>query len=67
MAERHIEGPNAYAELRSRAAAYIGEKIVQQGRAPMKIGEVEDGGAQIDEVWRMSEKKEDRKKEGRKE
>ena len=49
MVERYTDGPNAYAELRSRVAAYVGENTVQQGHAPMEIGEVEDG-AQLDEV-----------------
>ena len=31
-------------------AAYVGENTVQQGHAPMEIGEVEDGDAQLDEV-----------------
>ena len=30
MAERYIEGPNTYPELRSRVAADVGEKMIQQ-------------------------------------
>ena len=41
MAERYIEGPNTYPELRSRVAAYVTEKMIQQSHAPMDIGEVE--------------------------
>ena len=41
MAERYIEGPNTYPGLRSRVAAYAGEKMIQQRHAPMDIGEVE--------------------------
>ena len=41
MAERYIEGPNTYPELRSRFAAYVGEKMIQQSHVPMDIGEVE--------------------------
>ena len=40
MAERYIEGPNMYLELKSRAAAHV-EKMIQQSYAPMDIGEVE--------------------------
>ena len=36
MAERYIEGPNTYPELRSRVAAYVGEKMIQQSHVPMK-------------------------------
>ena len=50
MVERYTDGPNAYAVLRSRVAAYVGENTVQQGHAPMEIGEVEDGDAQHYEV-----------------
>ena len=53
MAERYIEGPNTYPELRSRVAAYVGEKI-QQSHVPMDIGEVEGeiegSDDQIDEL-----------------
>ena len=52
MAERYIEGPNTYPELRSRVAAYVGEKMIQQ--MPMDIGEVEgeieSSDDQIDEL-----------------
>ena len=41
MAERYIEGPNTYPELRVRVAACVGEKMIQQSCAPMDIGEVE--------------------------
>ena len=41
LAERFIEGSNTYPELRSRVAAYVGEKMIQQSHAPMDIGEVE--------------------------
>ena len=41
MAERYIEGPNMYLELKSRAAAHVEEKMIQQSYAPMGIGEVE--------------------------
>ena len=37
MAERYIEGP----ELRTRVAAHVGEKMIQQSHVPMDIGEVE--------------------------
>ena len=51
MAERYIEGPNTYPELRSRVAANVGEKMIQQ---PMDIGEVEGeiegSDDQIDEL-----------------
>ena len=54
MAERYIEGPNTYPELRSRVAAYVGEKMVQQSHVPMDIGEVEGeiegSDDQIDEL-----------------
>ena len=54
MAERYIEGPNTYPELRSRVAAYVGEKMIQQSHVPMDTGEVEGeiGGSdnQIDEL-----------------
>ena len=55
MAERHIEGPNTYPELRSRVAAHVGEKMIQQSsHAPMDIGEVEGEAEgsddQIDEL-----------------
>ena len=43
MAGRYVEGPNTYPELRSRVAAYVGEKMIQQSYAPMDIGEVEGG------------------------
>ena len=35
MAERYVEGPNTYIELRSKIATYIGEKLAQsaQGRS----------------------------------
>ena len=50
MAERYIEGPNTYPELRSRVAAYVGEKMI----VPMDIGEVEGeiegSDDQIDEL-----------------
>ena len=39
MAERYIEGPNTYPELRSREN--VGEKMTQQSHVPMDIGEVE--------------------------
>ena len=41
MAERYIEGPITYPELRSRVAAYVGKKMIQQSHVPMDIGEVE--------------------------
>ena len=41
MAERYIEGRSTYPELRSRVAAYVGEKMIQQSHVPMDIGEVE--------------------------
>ena len=54
MAERYIEGPNTYPELRSRVAAYVGEKMIQQSHVPMDIGEVEGeiegSDDQIDEL-----------------
>ena len=54
MAERYIEGPNTNPELRSRVAAYVGEKMIQQSYAPMDIGEVEGEAEgsddQIDEL-----------------
>ena len=54
MAERYIEGPNTYPELRSRFAAYVGEKMIQQSHVPMDIGEVEGeiegSDDQIDEL-----------------
>ena len=37
MAERYVEGPNTYPELRSRVAAYVGEKMIQQSHVPMNI------------------------------
>ena len=37
VAERHIEGPNTYLELRSRVAAYVGDKRVQQSYAPWTL------------------------------
>ena len=42
MAERYIEGPNTFVELRSRIANYVGEKLVVQSCAPMEIGEIDD-------------------------
>ena len=41
MAERCMEGPNTYPELRARVRVHVGEKLVQsgQGTAPMDIGE----------------------------
>ena len=54
MAERYIEGPNTYPELRSRVAARVGEKMIQQSHVPMDIGEVEGeiegSDDQIDEL-----------------
>ena len=54
MAEGYIEGPNTDYELRSRVAAYVGEKMLQQSHAPMDIGEfegeVESSDDQIDEL-----------------
>ena len=54
MAERYIEGPNTYPGLRSRVAAYVGEKMIQQSHVPMDIGEVEGeiegSDDQIDEL-----------------
>ena len=54
MAERYVEGPNTYPELRSRVAAYVGEKMIQQSHVPMDIGEVEgeieSSDDQIDEL-----------------
>ena len=54
MAERYIEGPNTYPELRSRVAAYVGEKMIQRSHVPMDVGEVEGeiegSGGQIDEL-----------------
>ena len=50
MAERYIEGPNTYVDLRSRIAAYVGEKLVQQGHAPMDIGEVGRADDLLNEV-----------------
>ena len=54
MAERYIEGPNTYPELRSRVAAYVGERMIQQSHVPMDIGEVEGeiegSDDQIDEL-----------------
>ena len=54
MAERYIEGPNTYPELRSRVAAYVGEKMIQQSQVPMDFGEVEGeiegSDDQIDEL-----------------
>ena len=54
VAERYIEGPNTYPELRSRVAAHVGEKMIQQNYAPMEIGEVEgevgSSDDQIDEL-----------------
>ena len=54
MAERYIKGPNTYPELRSRVAAYVGEKMIQQTYAPMDIGvvegEVEGSDDQINEL-----------------
>ena len=41
MGERYIEGPNTYPDLRSRVAAYVGERMIQQSHVPMDIGEVE--------------------------
>ena len=53
MAERYIEPPNTYPELRSRVAAYV-EKMIQQSYVPMDIGEVEGEAEgsddQIDEL-----------------
>ena len=48
MTDRDTEGPNTDAVLRSRVAAYVGEKMVQQGHAPLESGEVEDADAQLD-------------------
>ena len=54
MADRYVEGPNTYLELRSRVAAYVGEKMTQQRCAPMDIGKVggvaEGSDDQIDEL-----------------
>ena len=54
MAERYIEGPNTYPELRSRVPAFVGEKMIQQSHVPMDIGEVEGeiegSDDQIDEL-----------------
>ena len=54
LAERYIEGTNTYPELRSRVAAHVGEKMIQQSYAPMDIGEVEgevgSSDDQIDEL-----------------
>ena len=54
MAERYIEGSNTYPELRSRVAAHVGEKMIQQSYAPMDIweveGEVGSSDDQIDEL-----------------
>ena len=54
MAERYIEGPNTYPALRSRVAAHVGEKTIQQSHVPMDIGEVEGeiegSDDQIDEL-----------------
>ena len=54
MAERNIEGPNTYPELRSRVAAYGGETMIQQSYAHMDIGvvkgEPEGSDDQIDEL-----------------
>ena len=53
-AERYFEGPNTNLELRSRVAAYVGEKMIQQCRAPIDTGEVEGevegSDYQIDEL-----------------
>ena len=38
MAERYIEGPNTYPELRSRVSAYVGETLIQHSYVPMDIG-----------------------------
>ena len=37
VAERYIEGPNTYPELRSWVAACVGEKMIQQSHAPTDI------------------------------
>ena len=54
LAERYIKGTNTYPELRSRVAARVGEKMIQQSHAPMDIGEVEGevegSDDQIDEL-----------------
>ena len=42
MVERYIEGTNTYPELRSRVAACVGEKMIQQSHVPMDIGEVKE-------------------------
>ena len=41
---------DTYADCRSRVAAHVGEKITQQGQAPMHIGGVECGSDQLEEV-----------------
>ena len=54
MEERYIEGTNTYPELRSRVAAYVWEKMIQQSHVPMDIGEaegeIEGSDDQIDEL-----------------
>ena len=54
MADRHIEGPSTYPELRRCVAAHVGEKMIRQSYAPMDVGEVEEevegSDNQIDEL-----------------
>ena len=63
MAERYIEGSNTYLELRSRVAAYVGEKMIQPSHVPMDIGEVEGkiegSDDQIDELARREKREAD--------
>ena len=47
MAERYIEIQNMCEEVRSRAAASVGEKTVQHGHTPAEIGDVEGGDASL--------------------
>ena len=56
MAERYMEGPNAYPELRARVGVYIGEKLVQsgQGAVPMDIGECDDDPVEAVNVGRRT-------------
>ena len=54
MAERRIEENSTYPEMRSRVAAHVGEKMIQQSHALVDSGEVEGevegSDDQIDEL-----------------